>query len=219
MKKLLIVVYCLVATVLSAQNGVFGGLTMVKAVGLQGVYPGMHVGIEIPKDNEVSFFVRASGTLRNTYEQSIYYQAIDPMTSPSLVMANTQFKSGYFNIDGGTRYYIGDGYDSGFAFYGGTIFMLSTTGIKRKAQSDYDLSKYEFVDATNIAYAKTGRIYSLNLGLNAGVKKQVGIGMVYLDVVGAYSIFAVGSNSLASDFGTYSRIIFNVSVGYRRNLY
>jgi hypothetical protein len=55
-------------------------------------------------------------------------------------------------------------------------------------------------------------ITTFNIGLNVGVKKHVGVGMFFFDITGAYSIFALTSNSLAADYGKelFSPLMFSV---------
>jgi hypothetical protein len=105
------------------------------------------------------------------------------------------------------------------ALYGGTMVMLNTNGVVRKEASGVDETKYEFVNSLGEPYPKKGRIVSLNIGLNVGFKKHIGVGMVFFDVSAAYSILGLSSNDLANQYGTFSPLVFAFNLGFRRDLY
>jgi hypothetical protein len=202
-----------------SQTGISVGGSLISGFGSHKNLPGINLGIEIPSDNETSLFIRASFTTRSTYSESVLFQAIDPLTSPVVKSGVCDFKNGMFNLEGGTRHYLGEGYDSGLALYGGYIVMLNTNGVVRKEATGVDETKYEFVNSLGEPYPKKGSIVSLNIGLNAGFKKHFGVGMVFFDVTAAYSILGLSSNNLANEYGTYSPLIFAFNLGFRRDLY
>lgn len=202
-----------------SQTGISVGGSLISGFGSQKHLPGINLGVEIPRDNESSLFIRASFTSRSTYSESVLFQAIDPLTSPVVKNGDCDFKNGMFNLEGGTRYYFGEGYDSGLALYGGTIVMMNTNGVVRREATGVDETKYEFVNSLGNPYTKKGRIISLNIGLNVGIKKHVGVGMVFFDVTAAYSLLGLSSNDLAKDYGTFSPLIFAFNLGFRRDLY
>ncbi len=202
-----------------SQTGISVGGSIINGFGSQKYLPGINLGVEIPRDNESSFFIRASFTSRSKSTETVLFQAIDPLTSPVVKNGVSDFKNGMFNLEGGTRYYFGEGYDSGMALYGGTIVMLNTNGVVRKEASGVDETKYEFVNSLGEPYPQKGRIVSLNIGLNVGFKKHIGVGMVFFDVTAAYSILGLSSNDLANEYGTFSPLIFAFNLGFRRDLY
>ncbi len=202
-----------------SQTGISVGGSIINGFGSQKHLPGINLGVEIPRDNESSFFIRTSFTTRSTSTETVLFQAIDPLTSPVVKNGVSEFKNGMFNLEGGTRNYFGEGYDSGMALYGGTIVMLNTNGVVRKEASGVDETKYEFVNSLGEPYPKKGRIVSLNIGLNVGFKKHIGVGMVFFDVTAAYSILGLSSNDLANQYGTFSPLIFAFNLGFRRDLY
>lgn len=202
-----------------SQTGISVGGSIINGFGSQKHLPGINLGVEIPRDNESSLYVRASFTTRSTSKETVSFQAIDPLTSPAVKIGECDFKNGIFNLEGGTRYYFGEGYDSGMALYGGTMVMLNTNGVVRREASGVDETKYEFVNSINQPYSKKGRIVSLNIGLNVGFKKHIGVGMVFFDVTAAYSILGLSSNDLANQYGTFSPLIFAFNLGFRRDLY
>jgi len=202
-----------------AQTGVSGGLTMIKGFGIPKAYPGIHIGVEIPRDDEVSFYGRVTATLSNaTSEQSTTnVEARDPTTTfPNVKQINYNVKMNYINLEGGTRYYIGNGYDYGWSAYGGSVFMLSINSVKANYQ-DYDEDKYALPDGMT----ERGRILALNLGLNAGVKNHFMFGMLYFDMTLGYALFAIPSNEIANQGGgqLYSPLTFGFNFGFRKDLY
>ncbi len=221
MKNNLIIVFFLFVVKLAfAQTGVSSGLTVIKSFGIQKPYTGMHIGLEIPRDDEQSFFGRVTFTLKNKIDDSLYATAIDGTTTfPQQKYAATQFGFSFLNFEGGTRYYIGSGYDFGWSGYGGTIFGVSISNISRKTTGDIDESKYEFVASDNTPYPEKGRIIALNLGLNAGVKNHFAFGMLYFDVTLGYSILALPSNSLAAEYNQFSQLMFSFNFGYRKDIF
>lgn len=202
-----------------SQTGISAGGSIINGFGSEKYLPGINLGVEIPRDNESSLYVRASFTTRSTSTETVLFQAIDPLTSPVVKNGVSDFKNGMFNLEGGTRYYFGEGYDSGMALYGGTMVMLNTNGVVRKEASGVDETKYEFVNSLGEPYPKKGRIVSLNIGLNVGIKKHIGVGMVFFDVTAAYSILGLSSNDLANQYGTFSPLVFAFNLGFRRDLY
>lgn len=202
-----------------SQTGIAVGGSIINGFGSEKFLPGINLGVEIPRDNESSIYVRTSFSARSTTTESVLFQAIDPLTSPVVKNGVSEFKNGMFNIEGGTRYYFGEGYDSGWALYGGTMVMLNTNGVVRREAEGVDETKYEFVTSLGEAYPKKGRIVSLNIGLNVGVKKHIGVGMLFFDMTAAYSLLGLPSNDLANDYGSFSPLIFAINFGFRRDLY
>lgn len=219
MKTLLLLTGLLLTLAVNAQTGVSGGITMIKGFGIPKPYPGIHVGIEIPRDDEVSFYGRITTTLSNMSDEvgTTNVEARDPTTTfPNVKEINYTVKMNYVNLEGGTRYYIGNGYDYGWSAYGGSLFMLTVNSVKADF-SDYDEAKY----ALPSGMTRKGSIVALNLGLNAGIKNHFMFGMMYFDVTFGYSLFAIPSNSLASSGGglMYSPLTFGFNLGYRKDLF
>jgi len=201
-----------------AQTGVNGGITMIKGFGVPKAYPGIHLGVEIPRDDQVSYFGRITTTLSNTSDETGFAnaEARDLATSPQVKQVEYAVKMNYTNIEGGTRYYIGNGYDYGWSAYGGSMFMLSINTIHAKFK-DFDESLYQLQSG----FTDKGRILGLNLGLNAGIKNHFSFGMLYFDMTLAYSLYAIPSNSLAQQGGSglYTPLMFAFNLGFRKDLY
>jgi hypothetical protein len=219
MRQLLLLGFVALAVLGRAQTGVSGGLTMIKGFGIPKAYPGIHIGVEIPRDDEVSFYGRVTATLANASNETATtnVEARDPATTfPNVKQVNYNVKMNYINLEGGTRYYIGNGYDYGWSAYGGSVFMLSINSVKADFD-DYDEDKYALTEGLT----ERGRILALNLGLNAGVKNHFMFGMLYFDMTLGYALFAIPSNQIASQGGgyLYSPLTFGFNFGFRKDLY
>lgn len=218
MKQIVLIGSLLISVFGIAQTGVSGGLTMIKGFGIPKAYPGIHIGIEIPRDDEVSYFGRLTTTLSNFSDEPglANAEARDVMTSPQVKQVKYDVKMNYTNIEGGTRYYLGNGYDYGWSAYGGSMFMLTINSMKANYQ-DFDESLYKLQDGLT----EKGRIIALNLGINAGVKNHFSFGMLYFDMSLAYSLFAIPSNTLASQGSQnlYTPLTFSFNLGFRKDLY
>src|SRR5574343_1488693 len=218
MKKL-IAIFGLIflGNVASAQVGLSGGVSMLKGFGTPKPYVGMHLGVEIPRDDANSIYGRVSfyGKQRDEYKSSTYVTAIDPSTNP------LSFNVGYLNsmnytvLEGGNRYYIGDGYDSGFGAYGGGNFMIMFNSVKRNYE-DYDESKYSLPETE----LPRGSIFSFAFGLNGGVKHTfAGVGTLYGDAGFGYVLIGKPSNLTAQSTNLYSNLLFTFSIGFRKEFY
>lgn len=214
--------FCLSAFLSFGQVGVFGGASVVKGFGQRGVYyKGLNVGVEVPRDDMTSFFGRMIITLPYKELGTIQASAIDPSTTfPSVKQVPCEFRNSILNLQFGTRYYVGNGYDYGLSGYGGSIFEIGTVGVSRKVADDsYDSDKYILVNGDNQEYPNRGRILSLNLGLNAGVKYNFMFGVLFFDVTGTYSLFPLSSNALSTDYGRFSSVNFGFNLGYRKDIF
>jgi hypothetical protein len=207
---------------LNAQYSFNGGLSTLKAFGIQKPYYGVHLGAEFPKDNEVSFYLRAGFYAKNRLDplvyppKQIYLTPIDPL---DFTLVTVQ-ADGYFNyktIDGGMRYYLLEGYDNGMALYGGSNLM----GIINKAQykiGDFDQTKYRLPSGTTT----TGTVLNIAAGLSGGAKYTfAGIGSIYFDLTFDYILAALPSNTTAQEIAGsfYSPLVFSFNFGFRKDFY
>ncbi|MEN9401230.1 MAG: hypothetical protein RL632_2333 [Bacteroidota bacterium] len=217
-KYLVLVVILLIGvTGAKAQFGVSGGISMLKGFGVPKPYIGMHFGGEIPRDDQISLYARLSLYARQQEPTNGYtiVTATDFTTVPYSQTISYASTFNYTIIEGGTRYYIGNGYDSGFGAYGGSTLMLAVNSVKRK-YGDYDQSKYEL--PTN--ELSKGSIFNLGFGLGGGVKNTfAGIGTVYLDMNLAYMILSTASNSTAQSTSLYAPLLFSFNLGFRKEFY
>lgn len=200
-----------------AQFGLSGGMSVLKGFGVQRPYIGMHFGGEIPRDDQISLFARLSLYARQQEpsQGATIVTATDFTTIPYSQTIGYSSTFNYTIIEGGTRYYIGNGYDSGFGAYGGSTVMLAVNTVKRK-YDDYDQAKYE-LPASELS---KGSIFNLGFGLGGGVKNTfAGIGTLYLDLNLAYMILSTASNSTAQNTSLYAPLLFSFNLGFRKEFY
>jgi hypothetical protein len=218
MKKLMAIFGLIfLGNVASAQVGLSGGISMLKGFGTPKPYVGMHLGVEIPRDDANSIYGRVSfyGKQREEFKSSTYVTAINPSTNPYSLNVGYQSSMNYTILEGGNRYYIGDGYDSGFGGYGGGTVMLIFNSVKRN-YDDFDQTLYT-LPSTELS---KGSIFNLGFGLNGGLKYTfAGIGSIYGDASFGYMILGQASNATASSTTLYSNLIFTFNIGFRKELY
>lgn len=206
----------------NGQVGLSGGVSSLKAFGVPGLYMGMHLGVEIPRDDAVSFYLRATQYLNNKNSSVVtgYATAKDASTVPYYIEVpiTTTDKFNYTVLEGGSRYYIGEGYDSGFGAYGGSNVSIMFNSVKKTEEyGSFDESKYEAPALTE--YPK-GNIFNIGFGLGGGVKNTfAGIGTLYFDMNFSYLILSIPSNGTAQNTNSYSPLLFNFCLGFRRELY
>lgn len=217
-KHLVVVIILLMGTNAAlAQFGLSGGMSVLKGFGVQKPYIGMHFGGEIPRDDQISLYARLSLYARQQepFKGATIVTATDFTTIPYSQTIGYSSTFNYTIIEGGTRYYIGNGYDSGFGAYGGSTIMLAVNTVKRK-YDDYDQAKYE-LPASELS---KGSIFNLGFGLGGGVKNTfAGIGTLYLDLNLAYMILSTASNSTAQNTSLYAPLLFSFNLGFRKEFY
>ena len=223
--KFILLILCLTYFLnTNAQYSVFGGFNTLKPFGNSSPYLGFHLGLEIPSDDENSLYGKFSFYAKNKLDPSVY-------GAPSLTLENldqTDFSiqnvSGatYFNyttIDGGRRYYILDGYDSGFSLYGGSNIMaiINRASVKLDA---FDKAKYRLP----AGFSSSGTVLNLGIGLSGGAKYTIaGVGSIFCDATFNYLIIGnICSNELAKAVvatNVNSPIVFTFNIGFRKDFY
>ncbi len=203
-----------------AQVGISAGTNMLVGFGAQRTWGGLHFGLEIPRDDVISLYGRVSHYFARSSMDSIYNSAIakDPInTTPFSVPVSGVARMNYTTLEGGTRYYLGDGYDFGWAAYGGSNLMLIFNGARNRYE-DFDDVLYELDGGA----PQRGTIFSLGFGLGGGVKYSVeNLGTFYFDLSLAYILLGQASNTVANQVastGLYQPLLFTFNVGYRRDI-
>ena len=217
------IVLSIVAFSLKSQVSVSIGPGVLKGFGVPKTFWGFHGGFELPRNNDVTFYLRMGYFLPRKEDDVMLSNvtAIDLTTSPYNLSVNYINSTNYTTIEGGTRYYLGNDYDNGFSVYGGSNFMLIINSVKRKYETldvtgqytwenDYELPPNEEVKGT---------ILSLALGLQGGLKYTIPAkGTIYADITGNYTLFAKASNDAVSTV-LYAPMVFIFNVGFRKDLY
>lgn len=212
-----------------AQYSIGGGTSMLFQFGNNKPFGGLHFNFEIPRNNEVTFYGRVTYHFRQNSVQNVgeeypvYAYGIDPNTNPYTIEVPYSFKESfnYFMIDGGTRYYLINGYDEGFSLYGGTNIGVVINSLKYRYElGGYDQTKYYVPEATP-AYDRgdKGTVLNLAAGFSGGVKYTIpGRGTFYFDFNPAIMLFGMSSKTdLESTL--YRNVVFNFNIGYRKEFY
>ena len=209
----------------SAQFAIGGGVSSLLQFGNSKPLVGANLLVEIPRNNDVTFYVRGQYLAPQSVNgDPIYMEAIarDPLTDPSFVPVKVfdQKRFGYFIFDGGTRYYLLNGYDEGFSVYGGSNVGVVISTVKYGYQSeDYNTSLYS-LDLYNLDdYRGKGSIFGLAVGFTGGVKyTKPGIGTFFFDINPHLMMFAVpSSNTMPTDH--HRNLIFTFNLGFRKEFY
>jgi hypothetical protein len=202
----------------SAQIGVSAGVTMLNAFGNSKPYGGMHLTVEYPSSESVTFYGKLSHLFKQRNEDSslIAITAYDFTTAPYIKNIGGLSSLNYTIIEGGTKYYLGNGYDFGLAAYGGPNAFLAFNRVKME-YAPYDETLYELPQD----YGRKASIISFGVGFNGGVKYSIErVGTVYFDLGLSYVVRAIENNQMAAIEGwpRLSALLFNFNVGFRRDI-
>ncbi len=226
MKKILLFSFLLFSTVHFSQVSLSGGTAFLKGFGVDKTFTGLNMGFEIPRATDVTFYGRMGYFFprREDQKSTTLVTAIDQTTSPYSLQVQYARTLNYVTIEGGTRRYIGNDYDNGFAFYGGSNIMLFFNTLKR----DFDKrdltnnieweGKYELP----VNESMKGNIIGLAFGLQGGMKYTIpATGTFYFDVNGQYVILGKANNNFAANPQPtlYAPLFFMFNFGYRKDLY
>lgn len=215
----------------NAQFSVGGGASTLFQFGNSKPFGGLHFNVEFPRNNEVTFYGRltyhfkqnkSSSVDTDGYPLGINVQAIDQNTVPYTQYLPATFEESfnYVMIDGGTRYYIINGYDEGFSLYGGTNVAL-IVNTARYTYSVQGMSSLYEVTATDkrLTEKNKGTILNLAAGITGGAKYTMpGRGTLYFDINPSLMLFGLPSNDKI-ETSLYKNVIFNFNIGYRKEIY
>lgn len=225
LKVNLLLLALIVSSVATAQIGIGAGPSFMMEFGNNKPFYGLHLKVEKPRNNDVVFYGRATYLFnqnKRTELEPLSAVAIDPNLVPNTISVDFKQVSsiGYFMIDGGTRYYLINGFDDGFSLYGGTNLGLIVNMVKYGYEfGDYDASKYTLYAGDFQESRDKGSIIRLAVGFTGGVKyTKPGIGSFYLDINPHLTIFGIPSNQNIPG-SIYKPVFFNFNIGYRRELY
>jgi hypothetical protein len=199
-----------------SQFAVGGGPALLKAFGVQQPYLGFQIMGEYPIDEQSSYYGKLSFYGKhNGLSTLVAVNAIDINTQPSFLEINSRNSFNYTSIEGGRRYYFGNGYDYGFAPYGGTHLMAVFNTAKLETD-DFDQSKYQLANIET-----KGNIFSWAFGLSGGIKNDFTWGTLYFDASFDYFILLQSTNNLAtSSFNEHgSQLLFTFGLGYKKTIF
>ncbi|MDB3905313.1 hypothetical protein N9335_02430 [Crocinitomicaceae bacterium] len=211
---------------INSQVSISAGLGSVSGFTTDKSHVGFHAGVELPRNNDVTFYGRLAHYFSRSEDEgttrTVIIQDLNDLTLPYQLQVNARESFNYTTIEGGTRYYLGNDYDNGFSAYGGTNGMLVFNTVKLKYDKTDITGTYEWEE--NYALPSNdderGLIMGIAVGLQGGVKYTIpAIGTAYFDVSGQYSILAQGNNDVANFTNQYSQLFFVFTVGFRKDLY
>jgi hypothetical protein len=192
--------------------GVGGSFDILNPVGKKKFLPGVTVFFDVPKTDNIAFY----GKLGYYFPTSIvdtnaYAIAIDPMTNPYQVSAENKTVINIISLQGGTKYFVGNAYNVGFAGMFDTHFRLLVSPVKSSV-TGYDAKIYQ--QDPNVP-TTAGKYVSMNLfaGVGAGVKYSQPWGTLFASANIDLILFYLRPTALTSSF------MLSVEVGYRRDIY
>ncbi|MCE3294462.1 MAG: hypothetical protein K0R65_176 [Crocinitomicaceae bacterium] len=198
-----------------SQFSVSAGPSLLKPFGIPAAYPGFHISGEFNDDDANTLYARFSFTPYKKGDQdSAVILAYDMNTSPFVAQVGSREKYNYTVLEFGKRYYFGDGYESGFGFYGGSNLNIVFNKVRYELD-DYNKSLYY----TENDVEQTGSIVGFALGLNGGIKNSFYFGTIYLDAGINYSLLAIKSQNLQTVPTNYSNLFFALNIGIRKDFY
>jgi len=211
------------ASNLFSQLSLNGGLGTLNGFGVKRTFFGLNLGLEYPKSNQTTIFGRIAYYIpRNNEGDSTkaFASAISTTTFPYSLPRNYIVSTGYLTIEGGTRYYLLNGYDNGFSIYGGSTILVCVNKIKR----NYGDWNYTYNEANYENYGdEKGTILNLGVGLQGGLKYTFpSIGTFFCDLSGNYLIIRQASNGVVNESTNYpfnSAMLFTFNLGFRKDFY
>lgn len=215
----------LVSSPVSAQFSLGGGPSTLFEFGNKRPFYGLHFNFEIPRNNEVTFYGRVTYHFNQNKDEAFGNLAAiakDVNTEPQWVNVPIDYLTSinYVMIDGGTRYYLINGFDEGFSLYGGTNIGLIINSVRYGTRiGDYDSENYT-LDPGDFGNGRDkGTIIRMAVGFTGGLKYTIPtVGSFYLDFNPHLTIFGIpSSNNIPGSI--YRPVFFNLNIGFRKELY
>jgi len=212
-KHFLLLTMLFVGSLAFGQFGITLGPSLLRPFGANKSFFGMHIGGEYSIDDASTYFGRI--TVYGNQKDSITRLAsIQEINGGAFSVADYSLKGNYTVISGGARYYVGDGYETGFSAYGGTTLNLVFNSVKAEFR-DLDETKY----VLSTGYFKKGTAFGAGVGLQGGVKYGIEyLGTVYFDLGLDYMLLYQAGNALAADFSYLSPLLFHFNIGFRKDI-
>ena len=214
----------LIPTLVTAQISFDGGTGVLKGFGAPKSFGNLHFGIEVPRSTDQSVYGRFSYFFPVT-EYSNIDQVVgkNANVNPYTLTVNYDRSTNYSLFEAGTRKYMGNDFDFGFAGYTGTNVMVIVNKVKNVYSTTDVSGLYTWADNYSLSPSeeREGTILSLALGLQIGVKYTFpAIGTVYADLSGQYLLTKpTASNFTASQTQLLSSLFVIFNVGFRKDLY
>jgi hypothetical protein len=216
MKKIILLLLILFSFKFSfAQFVVSAGPTFIKAFAQNGAHVGFNLSAEYAIDDLSTYYARFIHSPNKRGESStILVSGKDFSVNPFSIEVNSTEKMNYNIFEFGKRYYFGEGFESGFSFYGGSSFNIIFNKVSYEIDK-FDETKYQ----TTFSSDDSGNIVSLGIGLNAGLKHMFNFGTLSFDTGLNYNLFGLPSNNMAGSSNMYSGLFFMFNFGFRKYIY
>lgn len=225
LKYSLTLIMGLLSSLTLAQFGIGGGLSTLLEFGNKKPFVGMNFSVEVPRNNRVVFYGRASYLFRQNNEHDFgTFTAVakDINTEPQWLNVGVNYLTSvdYITVDGGTRYYLINGFDEGFSLYGGTNLGLIVNNVKYGTRVEkFDEEKYMLNSGDFSTNSGKGAILRMAIGFTGGMKYTVPrIGTFFFDVNPYITVFGIPSNTNIPS-SVYKSVAFNFNIGYRKEIY
>lgn len=199
-----------------AQFSAAAGGSLMHQFGAPKPMYGFHLQGELCEDDTYSMYGRLAYFPSRAEEEPTRVVLYDLNGNLTAEQADLNFKTNAVGLEGGVRTYLIDGYEFGFAVYGGSKFGLHFFNISSEA-SGYDRDQYQLGQNQ----VQKGSVISINAGLSGGVKYSVEtFGSIYFDMGLDLRLFSfqnpggIAENSAFADSG----LSFNFALGFRRDL-
>jgi hypothetical protein len=197
------------------QFSITAGSTILKPFGIQGTHFGFNLSGEFAVDDLSTYYARLTFLPSKTVSSSsILVSGKDFDVNPFSIEVDTYEKLNYSILEFGKRYYFGEGYENGFAAYGGSSLNIIFNKVSLEID-EFDETKYQ----TTFSSENTGTIATMGFGLNGGIKNSFNFGTLSFDAGMNYSLFGIASNSVAQNFNNVSSLYFVFNLGFRKYLY
>ena len=219
MRSIVSFLFVMSFSVAFSQVSVSAGGSTLKGWGPQKAWAGFHVGIEIPRDDASSFYGRYTHLFHNRDVDTTFVSLIprDPASLPpgsvySPLISSTASMN-YHIINLGTRYYLGDGYDFGWAGYGGSDVVITINKV-RMNNEPYDEALYVVDEYSRY----DGSAFTLGFGLTGGVKySRPPLGTFYFDAGLSYLLLYQPNNPYLYS-NMINQLTFNFNLGFRKDI-
>ena len=212
-RNVLIIAMLCVGTQAFGQFGLSAGASVLRPFGAQKTFVGGHLSGEYSLDDVQTYFGRVS-IYPGISDQIVNLGGIQEISTGSIYPIDFTTKTNYTIISGGARYYLGDGYETGLAAYGGSTLNVLFNSVKAQYE-EFDETKFILSEG----FTRKSNVFGFGAGLQGGVKYGIiGLGTVYMDL-GVDYLFALQASNQMANYSPYlSNILFQINVGFRKDI-
>lgn len=168
-KLILALMFVLTSSGISAQYSIGGGLSAFGGFDTEFTRIGINGFYEVPRNEVNTFYIRGTLTIPLNVIDTINVEG-NPNNPPTPFVKQVELKrrTTMFSVDGGTRIYLYNTYDAGFAVYGG-FHLKGILASYSERLGDYDTDLYTPQQGT---FPKSTSLL-MSIGGNLGFKYQL----------------------------------------------